>query len=418
MTNSRANLLFFSVLFSILSVLPISSAQSLQWMTFTRRSKTLTVTREFSEEGSGFSGRQTAPIAGIVCSGRFCDNKRLIVVRNGNSAPVQNSAHWTRWISDEEPSWADCPANMIANELQCDGRYCDNLRLQCGTLSSDYRVVTSDIKTVNWFSEEEGERLCPDGYYLWGIACRGDYCDDLKLNCARVDYKAGRPAPKNVVQDSLRFAPVYFFDGNGPEYCLPDWPSSTNNNNCRTSFLENTPSFVQYNICGMDEVYTFWLWYGDQKRCIIIFDKGHDDDWEHVSVFVRDGKVQKVTYFQHTGQYTRRRGTFEMSGERPHVYVGKVGHGSYHARCDGKCSFVDLITKGCLGSVNYCQGGCGYWDDFRNPGPKLARYNMHELKPGDKIDGISRPNRDICVKSCDGSGARLLTISGCWQNNV
>ena len=26
-----------------------------------------------------------------------------------------------------------------------------------------------------------------------------------------------------------------------------------------------------------------------------------------------------------------------------------------------RCSFVEFFRSGCLGSVNYCQGGCGYW---------------------------------------------------------
>jgi hypothetical protein len=49
----------------------------------------------------------------------------------------------------------------------------------------------------------------------------------------------------------------------------------------------------------------------------------------------------------------------------------EIAHGSYHAYCNGRCSFMEFFTQGCLGSVNYCQGGCGYWDDFRNLGPEL-----------------------------------------------
>lgn len=219
------------------------------------------------------------------------------------------------------------------------------------------------------------------------------------------------------VQDSVRYAPVYYFDGSSSKYCYPDLPSSSNNNKCRSTFRSKTISFVEFDKCGSFKVYTYWLWYGRQKGCIS-FDKGHGDDWEHVSVFVKQRKVRKVIYYQHSGHYTRRRGTFKKFGERPVVYIGKVAHGSYHAECDGKCGVKDFFTKGCLGSVNYCQGGCGYWDDFRNPGPKLDSYTLRDLRPGAKVNGISRPKREVCVKSCKGAGTRLLTTAGCWQNKA
>lgn len=394
----------------------VEEGQAASWQRFNRLGKTITRTSTFSEENGGYSGRQTAPIAGISCSGKYCDNKRLVVVRDGTSAPLQNSGHWTSWFSEEGTNYRNCPSNMIVNELQCSGKYCDNIRLQCGTLKSDYRVDTSDRSYVGPFSEEQGERLCSDGYYLWGMQCSGRYCDNIKLTCVRVDYLTGPAEKRDHVVEAEKYKPIYYFDGSGPSHCLPDWPSSGNDNTCRTSFLANTPSFVQYNICGSDEVYTYWLWYGDQKGCIVVFDQGHGNDWEHVSVFVRDGEVKKVIYFQHKGRYTRRRGTFSMSGERPHVYVGKIGHGSYHAGCDGVCSATEFFTQGCLGSVNYCQGGCGYWDDFRNPGPSLSAYKLYDLQKGVTVDGIERPDRDICVSSCEGSGDRVLGTSGCWQN--
>ena len=87
-----------------------------------------------------------------------------------------------------------------------------------------------------------------------------------------------------------------------------------------------------------------------------------------------NGQVAKVVFHQHDGHYTRRHavlGTYDTEGDRPIVYIRKIAHGSYHAHCDGRCTFTEFFTQGCLGSVNYCQGGCAYWDDFRNPGPEL-----------------------------------------------
>lgn len=213
-----------------------TSVKAVSWSAFSRKLKFITRTSKFSEENSGYSGRQTAPIAGIECSGSYCDNKRLVVVREGTSKPVLDSRYWTSWISEEKPSSTNCPSDMIVNEIQCSGKFCDNLRLQCGRLASDYRVITSNIQVVDWFSEEQGERLCNDGYYLWGIECRGSYCDDLKLKCARVEYSS--VVASNVyLSVSAQYAPVYYFDGQAASYCLPDWPKSENNNKCRTSFL-------------------------------------------------------------------------------------------------------------------------------------------------------------------------------------
>ena len=106
-------------------------------------------------------------------------------------------------------------------------------------------------------------------------------------------------------------------------------------------------------------VYTYWLWYMERRVHAFMIRpfKGHGDDWEHISVYVNQGKrqVEKVIYY---GYYTCRCGTYESvggGGEGPVVYIGKTAHDSYHAGCSGKCSATDFFTKGCFGSVHYCQ---------------------------------------------------------------
>lgn len=159
---------------------------------FVRSAGTLVRSRWFSEgDIDGYSLRLSGPIPGIVCRGRYCDEKELVgVQRDGVSAvAVTRTGHWTMWFSDDtSATWADCPVDMAVNEMQCMGRYCDELPLSCGQMADGFRVDVGDIRVVNWFSEEDGERLCPDGYYFWGMACREFFCDELKLNCARVDY--------------------------------------------------------------------------------------------------------------------------------------------------------------------------------------------------------------------------------------
>ena len=214
------------------------------------------------------------------------------------------------------------------------------------------------------------------------------------------------------------YTPIYRFDGASGSYCYPDYPSSQNDGKCK-GLNKGAPVFYQEETCGDQTVYTYWLWYGWQKPCIGNTGS-HGNDWEHVSVYVNPSnrQVSKVVFYQHTGRYTRRRGTFERKGERVIVYIGKIAHGSYHHRCDGKCSFTEFFKYGCLGTVNYCQGGCGYWDDFRNPGPELNALQLRPLMAGQTTDGIRRPGSgSVCgVSSCKGSSHRVLHESGCWQN--
>jgi len=103
----------------------------------------------------------------------------------------------------------------------------------------------------------------------------------------------------------------------------------------------------------------YWWFYGWQPPCnnmCIPFYSGsdgtHHGDWEHIVVTTSPDRSQidYVTYFFHASSYTRPRGTFDTEGERPVVYVGKLGHGSYHSQdCSGYfpsgptacCEFTD-----------------------------------------------------------------------------
>lgn len=139
----------------------------------------------FSEEGGGLSELATEPVVGLACSGHFCDNKRLITLQPASTMALSSSTFWTRWFSEEGINFARCPAGMIVNRVQCGDHFCDNIRLGCGGVSSSYRVEHTDVKT-NFFSEEQGEELCPAGHYVFGMACASSFCDFIQLHCARV----------------------------------------------------------------------------------------------------------------------------------------------------------------------------------------------------------------------------------------
>ena len=219
-----------------------------------------------------------------------------------------------------------------------------------------------------------------------------------------------------------RYIPIFRFDRSQSEFCYPDYPSSQNDNRCVKNLDQNAPVFYEVDTCNGQTVYTYWLWYGWQRPCIRFFDDGHGNDWEHVSVYVnpKTKKVAQVVFYQHRGYYTRGYGKFESEGDRPVVYIGKVAHGSYHSHCSGRCSLRQFFSsiKGCFGHVEFCKGGCGYWDDFRNPGLELRSGNLQPLNPGQTIDGIFRPDSRVCgIPSCEGARHRRLKTSGCWQND-
>jgi hypothetical protein len=59
---------------------------------------------------------------------------------------------------------------------------------------------------------------------------------------------------------------------------------------------------------ALSSSYTYWLWYGFHEKCIDVFDDGHCNDWEHISVYANrnNGQVAMIVFHQHDGHYTRR----------------------------------------------------------------------------------------------------------------
>ncbi len=97
---------------------------------------------------------------------------------------------WTGWFSEEGTAAASCPSNKIVYEIQCSGRYCDNMTLLCGYVKSGFKIINSSRWTMNGFFSEEhnGYKNCPSGYYLYGLKCNHDYCDNIQLRCVKVQY--------------------------------------------------------------------------------------------------------------------------------------------------------------------------------------------------------------------------------------
>lgn len=81
------------------------------------------------------------------------------------------------WFSEEDPP-SLCPGGYVVKGIECRGRYCDKKRLTCEILQ-DYG--TSGYNWSHWFSEEGGGHFYGGNTVISGIACSGSYCDNLRL---------------------------------------------------------------------------------------------------------------------------------------------------------------------------------------------------------------------------------------------
>ena len=145
-------------------------------------------TREFSEErpGNMRCGRNMA-VAGLWCSGKYCDNKSLYCKRLPPNTRAVKTTSNSKWISEEKPNASfrvdQSRGGKLVSGLKCKGKYCDNI--------SGYTVNTNLAKTGQWkwlpfFSEEHGGKVCGENQYVTGIGCKGSYCDNISLHCSSV----------------------------------------------------------------------------------------------------------------------------------------------------------------------------------------------------------------------------------------
>jgi hypothetical protein len=90
---------------------------------------------------------------------------------------------WTPFTSEEYPP-ITCDGPSLPSEIYVTGPYADNLQLRC---QQDSRIVRADSYWTNYFSEEyNGMTYCPRGYWITGMACQGRYCDNVSIQCTRI----------------------------------------------------------------------------------------------------------------------------------------------------------------------------------------------------------------------------------------
>lgn len=84
----------------------------------------------FSEEGRGAQWNMGAFVKGLACNGRYCDNLALQYLF---TPALRNtgSCYWSRRFSEEGRHFENCALDHYVAGVQCSGGYCDNLNLLC-----------------------------------------------------------------------------------------------------------------------------------------------------------------------------------------------------------------------------------------------------------------------------------------------
>lgn len=160
------------------------------WTSFSRSGRSLPKSAPFSDViHNGFSGQQNSPVAGVTCEGGWCHTKTLISVHDqkASGSILKHTDIEMSWIGINYSDQQECPVGMLVSAMACRGGYCENSRLHCAKVHQDYRVESSDYHTTPWFWEAQGTTMCNDGYYVSGMACSGRMCGRVQLTCVRVD---------------------------------------------------------------------------------------------------------------------------------------------------------------------------------------------------------------------------------------
>ena len=149
----------------------------------------------FSEENNGYSDLANGPIFNMLCGGDWCDNKKFQwMVYRGSINIFKEHGNWSGWFSEEQSGYT-CDPGRAVRQIQCNNSQCDNMRLLCAGLKDEFRVNNAATSRSDWFSDENGWHYCGGSgiyfqtHWLVGIGCRGRYCDDVQLRCARIERR-------------------------------------------------------------------------------------------------------------------------------------------------------------------------------------------------------------------------------------
>lgn len=133
-----------------------------------------------SEETAGVSSCGTNIVTAFDCEGSFCDNVRLQCHDFGGATPT--ISFWSPWFEDSGTTHYSCPLGSVMNAIDCDGSYCDNIKIRCAITN---QLTYNCEWTGDWYSEENigSFSASSDGHeVIQGIQCSGTHCDNKKFH--------------------------------------------------------------------------------------------------------------------------------------------------------------------------------------------------------------------------------------------
>ena len=110
-------------------------------------------------------------------------------MKRGGDEMFVGAPKWTSWFNSKKRKVTRCPGNTLVSRIQCKGRSCDKMRLQCKKMKPGYRINKSKMVNTDWISEQNGISVCKEGHFAQGMKCRGKYCSEVRLLCAQVEYE-------------------------------------------------------------------------------------------------------------------------------------------------------------------------------------------------------------------------------------
>jgi len=156
------------------------------------------------KETSSFFGRSgkrevNGPIAAIFCdSGQYCPKLKLQAY-SPNLPWVegdQSVAESDNWWWKEKPlslGMSICRTNEIVTGVRCLGQNCGSVKLRCSPLNSRlYQRDSSSRASSSWASSSNKRTRCAKGSYMVGMECKGNGCSQIRLQCAKIQYKSKR----------------------------------------------------------------------------------------------------------------------------------------------------------------------------------------------------------------------------------
>lgn len=125
-------------------------------------------------------------MAGLHCTGPYCDNMTRVC---GETAQRVLNFDWTTFhVSEERPSTLACfvpndsRARGFITGFACRGNYCDDVALECASLVNFVPDIRDEVCVPTPFlSEENGRFEFPEGLFAVQMTCSGNYCDNKRF---------------------------------------------------------------------------------------------------------------------------------------------------------------------------------------------------------------------------------------------